>query len=144
MEVCVSTRIVACSAIITRDADSQVYVGRRRLTKAGWPGLWETIGGGVEDDESPEACIVREIREELAAGVRTLSFFRDYSLDCGQVRVFIVSLEGVPRPNSADFEECRWMSEGEVVHQKFASNCRDRLMDYFRRQRREHHAEDVG
>lgn len=41
-----------------------------------------------------------------------------------------------------DFEECRWMSEDEVARQTFASNCRDRLLDYFRHQRRKQQPED--
>ena len=33
-------------------------------------GGWEFLGGKLEPDETPEKCIVREIREELAAEVK--------------------------------------------------------------------------
>jgi len=30
-----------------------------------WPGHWDLPGGGREGDESPEACVIRELGEEL-------------------------------------------------------------------------------
>ncbi|MBO4858922.1 MAG: (deoxy)nucleoside triphosphate pyrophosphohydrolase [Treponema sp.] len=35
-----------------------------------WEGWWEIPGGKLEQNETPEQCIVREIREELATEVR--------------------------------------------------------------------------
>jgi 8-oxo-dGTP diphosphatase len=41
----------------------------RRKTDAPYPLFWEFPGGKVEPMEEPSACIVREIREELAIEV---------------------------------------------------------------------------
>ena len=35
-----------------------------------WKGWWEIPGGKLEPNETPEQCIIREIREELATEVR--------------------------------------------------------------------------
>lgn len=41
----------------------------RRRPDAPYPLLWEFPGGKLEPEEHPEACIVREVREELAMEV---------------------------------------------------------------------------
>lgn len=30
-----------------------------------WPGLWDLPGGGAEEDETPEICVLRELEEEF-------------------------------------------------------------------------------
>ena len=41
----------------------------RRKPDAPYPLLWEFPGGKLEPEEHPEACIIREMREELAMEV---------------------------------------------------------------------------
>ncbi len=58
--------IVACAILV--DADGRVLVATRPAGKH-MAGLWEFPGGKVEPLESPEAALVRELREEL--GIET-------------------------------------------------------------------------
>jgi len=57
--------LVAAAALI--DADGKVLICQRPPGKA-LAGLWEFPGGKVEAGESPEACLIRELDEEL--GIR--------------------------------------------------------------------------
>ena len=59
------TLVVACALI---DADNRVLIAQRPEGKQ-LAGLWEFPGGKVETGETPEECLIRELREEI--GVET-------------------------------------------------------------------------
>jgi 8-oxo-dGTP diphosphatase len=58
--------LVVAAALI--DADGRVLLGQRPPGKV-LPGLWEFPGGKVQEGETPEAALIRELREEL--GIET-------------------------------------------------------------------------
>ncbi|SES09191.1 8-oxo-dGTP diphosphatase [Tranquillimonas rosea] len=60
--------MVLVSAVALVDADGRVLLTQRPEGKS-MAGLWEFPGGKVEDGESPEAALVRELHEEL--GIET-------------------------------------------------------------------------
>lgn len=123
--------ITAASSIIIREEDSKVFVARRSINKKLSPGEWETIGGKIEENESPEECIEREIREELGVKILSLKFFKDYELNRNITRVFVVKLSNPPIPNEKDFMDFGWFLRDEIKNMNFALNCRDRILDYF-------------
>jgi 8-oxo-dGTP diphosphatase len=55
--------LVAAAALI--DLDGRVMVQQRPASKS-WAGWWEFPGGKIHDGETPEATVVRELKEELA------------------------------------------------------------------------------
>ena len=59
--------LVAAAALV--DADGRVLISRRPEGKA-MAGLWEFPGGKVQDGETPEQALVRELHEELAIDTR--------------------------------------------------------------------------
>lgn len=54
--------LVAAAALV--DGEGRVLIAQRPAHKA-FGGLWEFPGGKVEPGESPEAALVRELKEEL-------------------------------------------------------------------------------
>lgn len=52
-------------AVALVDADGRVLIARRPAGKF-LAGLWEFPGGKVDPGETPEAALIRELREELA------------------------------------------------------------------------------
>lgn len=59
------TLVVACALV---DGDGRVLVAERPAGKS-MVGLWEFPGGKVETGETPEAALIRELKEELSIDV---------------------------------------------------------------------------
>ena len=57
---------VVAAALV--DLDGKVLIARRPKGKT-MAGLWEFPGGKVENDETPEAALIRELKEELSISV---------------------------------------------------------------------------
>ena len=60
-----SPPILLVSAVALVDADDRILLARRPAGKP-MAGLWEFPGGKLHDGETPEAALIRELREELA------------------------------------------------------------------------------
>lgn len=61
-------RIILVSAVALVDSEGRVLLAQRPEGKS-LAGLWEFPGGKVEEGESPEAALIRELHEEL--GIET-------------------------------------------------------------------------
>jgi len=57
-------KLVLVSACAIVDADNRLLICQRPVGKA-LAGLWEFPGGKVENGETPEDCLIRELDEEL-------------------------------------------------------------------------------
>lgn len=94
----------------------------RRPTGTHLEGLWEFPGGKRKEGESLEACLEREIKEELdltvKAGERLQRVDHDYAskaislhlFQCGDVR-------GEPRP--LEGQEVKWVDPRELTRYSF-------------------------
>ncbi len=63
-------RIMLVAACALVDPDRRVLIAQRPQGKM-FPGLWEFPGGKLEEGETPEAALIRELHEEL--GISTQS-----------------------------------------------------------------------
>ena len=107
-------------AVIT-DAQGNILIDRRR--QAGLlGGLWEFPGGKIEPGESVEACVSREIREELGieieVGDRLITIEHAYTHFKVTLNVFNCKhLSGEPQPLESD--EVKWVTLDEIDEYPF-------------------------
>lgn len=74
------------AAIIVHD--NRVLIARRGPGQK-LAGKWEFPGGKIEAGETPEACLVREIKEELGVEIEIDGFFGEsiYRYEKGEIRL---------------------------------------------------------
>ncbi|MGY5124376.1 (deoxy)nucleoside triphosphate pyrophosphohydrolase [Streptomyces nigrescens] len=106
-----TVRVVVGGAVCERGR----LLAARRSAPPALAGRWELPGGKVEDDETPERALERELREEL--GVEAAALERipgEWVLRPGYVlQVWTARLvSGAPRPLQ-DHDELRWLLPGE-------------------------------
>jgi len=103
--------------------------GRLLLTRRARPpyaGTWDLPGGFLEAGERPEACVRRELREELAMGIRQARLV-DFALDrYGPKGIPVLTLvyrvtpgSGRPRPRD-DVSEARWFPRRAIPYREIA------------------------
>jgi 8-oxo-dGTP diphosphatase len=107
------TPIIVTAAVIERAGR---FLVARRLEGTHLAGCWEFPGGKCEPGEKPEACLAREIREELDATARvgeeifrTTYRYPDRSVE---LRFFRCALDGEPRPVMR--QQIQWVSRTEL------------------------------
>jgi 8-oxo-dGTP diphosphatase len=79
--------------------------------------LWEFPGGKIEPTDTPQAALIRELREELDVDVEILHPLTPVLWDygCGPIRL-IPFVCRIPHgePKALDHAEIRWMSPGSL------------------------------
>ncbi|WP_399086390.1 (deoxy)nucleoside triphosphate pyrophosphohydrolase [Streptomyces sp. BBFR2] len=108
-----TVRVVVGGAVLDRGR----LLAARRSAPPALAGRWELPGGKVEDGESPEQALVRELREELGVEAEPLEPIEgEWPLRPGFVlRVWAAKLvSGEPRPLQ-DHDELRWLEPAEEL-----------------------------
>lgn len=114
-------RRLVVGALVT-DGAGRIYVQRRSLTRAVFPGCWDLVGGHVEPGEEVVEALARELREETGwslAEVGPVVEVLDWEAG-GVARSevdFLVTVSGDlarPRLEPDKHSEGRWLAADEL------------------------------
>ena len=102
---------VVAAALI--DADGRLLVQQRPRGKM-MAGLWEFPGGKVEQDEKPEAALIRELQEELGIDVQQACLapacFASESLgERHMILLLYICRKWEGRPQALDADAIKWV-----------------------------------
>jgi 8-oxo-dGTP diphosphatase len=111
--------LVASAALI--DADGRVMLQQRPADKS-WPGWWEFPGGKIHQGETPEATVVRELREELGIDISESCLapftFTSYAYEDFHLLMMLYLCRiwrGTPRP--AEGQSLKWLRPLDLARQ---------------------------
>ena len=111
-------RIVVTAAVIEENG---LFLVTRRLDGTHLAGYWEFPGGKCHADERLEACLQREIVEELDTAVRIgpeiHQVAHEYPERIVELHFFRCELLGAPRPMLG--QEMRWVARAELSKMEF-------------------------
>ena len=112
------TTVVVTAAVIERDGRLLVT---RRQAGVHLEGFWEFPGGKCDGAETLEACLARELREELGVDARIgeeiFTTTHAYPERAVELHFFRCELTGQPRPVLG--QEMRWVRREELQALEF-------------------------
>lgn len=107
-----------------------------------FPNHWDLFGGFIEDGETPEQALVREVKEELDIDLRDYDFFKKYNCDQGDAmpNIKYVYYGRISKPISElklqEGQKLQFFSKEEIPQVKFANILKDIVMEYLKEKKK--------
>jgi 8-oxo-dGTP diphosphatase len=89
-----------------------------RSSQMSIPNVWEFPGGKVEEGESLQAALEREIEEELACSIKAGSIFHDHTHEYEAAVVRLIALKAsltAGIPDAQEHEELLWLPKESLA-----------------------------
>jgi 8-oxo-dGTP diphosphatase len=112
-------KTVLVSAVALIDKDGRILIAQRPEGKS-MAGLWEFPGGKIEEGETPEAALIRELYEEL--GIETWASclapitFASHAYDSFHLLMPVFACrkwDGIPQPKEG--QTLKWVFARDLV-----------------------------
>jgi 8-oxo-dGTP diphosphatase len=111
-------KMVLVAAVALVDADGRVLLAQRPEGKS-MAGLWEFPGGKIEQGETPEAALIRELQEELgidtwASCLAPLSFASHAYADFHLLMPLFICRKWQGQPQSREGQALKWVRPADL------------------------------
>lgn len=114
--------MIEVAAAIIENSQGQLLIARRKKGKS-QEGMWEFPGGKIEQGETIEACLQRELKEEMNIIIAPYEPFgvNDHIYGATHIRLFAHRAEMVGGEISlVDHDEYRWVERDKLKEYLFA------------------------
>jgi len=102
--------------IITRKG--KYLIGKRAFHKKFSPGKWEFIAGFVDEGETPQETIIRELKEETGIQGKVVKICAPYEVPDNEgmwkIFPFVIEADNNFKINKEDHEELKWIRASEL------------------------------
>lgn len=116
--------------------------GRRRILlllrddipEIPWPGMWDIPGGHVEENETPDVCIVREMEEEMGLHIAGHRLFSVVEFEDRIEYVYWMSVElDIEAIRLTEGQRLSWFTERQAAAMELACGFNVVVTDFFRK-----------
>lgn len=113
--------IKVVAAILKKE--DKILIAKKREGKP-IAGMWEFPGGKIEEGETPEESLIRELREEMDIKIKVKEYVGESIYDYGDGKV--ISLKGFTAEivegdiKLTDHDEYKWVTLEEIYNYKVA------------------------
>ena len=129
--------MVEIAAIILENNSGELFLALRD-NKPGipFPNHWDLIGGHVEEGETPEEALIREVKEELDYDLKEYSFYKKYLCQSGDVyentKYIYKAKFNIPinEVTLLEGERPQYFKRSEIADLKFANIIKSIVLDY--------------
>lgn len=107
---------------IIRNKEGKILIAKRNLEKS-QGGLWEFPGGKIEEGETKEHAIEREIKEELDMDIKADSLFDEHTFEYPNRTINLIVMNCTmigDTYRALEHEELKWVNEDEMKEYEFA------------------------
>jgi 8-oxo-dGTP diphosphatase len=114
--------------IIIENKKKEILLAKRSANIDEDQGLWENVGGGVEENETHLEAAVREVKEELGCEVIEINEILNYGGEDQKfhIKVFKAVIKGEPKIMEPELcEELRWIKKEDLKNMNLAEYSRE-------------------
>jgi len=121
-----------CSVIFVNDKRQVLFFLRDNTPDIPYPDMWDVPGGHVEDGETSEQCIVREMHEEMGIELKDFQLFSEIEFD-DRIEYTFSKYENldIDRIHLTEGQRLRWFTEDEAENTTLAYGFNRIIADFF-------------
>ncbi len=118
--------------IILNSQQQVLLVLRDNKSWIPFPNTWALLGGYLEENESPETAVRRELVEELSLELGEINFFQSYFWEECDEHIFWTQLDlDISQINLLEGQKLAYFSRAEINQLEFASHYGQILTEFF-------------
>ncbi|MDJ0677607.1 MAG: NUDIX domain-containing protein [Calothrix sp. MO_167.B42] len=118
--------------IILNSQQQVLLVLRDNKSWIPFPNTWALLGGYLEENESPETAIRRELLEELELELGEINFFKSYFWEECDEHIFWTQLDlDISQTTLLEGQKLAYFSRAQINQLEFASHYDQILVDFF-------------
>ncbi|RPI75525.1 MAG: NUDIX domain-containing protein [Desulfobacteraceae bacterium] len=123
-----------CSIIFVNDQNKVLLFLRDDKPGLPFPGRWDILGGHVEEGETPDQCIKREMQEEIGLDLDDFSLFRVYDFIDRTEYAFWKKIDlDIDRIQLTEGQCLKWFSAEKAEQTDLAYGSNRILRDFFKK-----------